>query len=104
MSSLTNMIKKEVKELLTPATLAPIIIMAVVFAIPFSRPMIAMRELMFGNSGIVFAGIIYEAIFASVTMFIAVSMFKRDIVLTGMPKKPGKKRGWSSLVHYPGKK
>jgi ABC-2 type transport system permease protein len=74
------------------------------FAIPFSHPMIAMRSLMFGNSGIVIAGIVYEAIFASVTMFIAVSLFKKDIVLTGMPKRPGKKRGWSSLVHYPGKK
>ena len=37
-------------------------------------------------------------------MFIAISLFKKDIVLTGMPKKPGKKSGWSSLVHYPGKK
>jgi ABC-2 type transport system permease protein len=77
---------------------------ALVFAIPFSHPMIAMRSLMFGNTGIVFAGIIYEAIFASVTMFIAISLFKKDIVLTGMPKKTGKKRGWSSLIHYPGKK
>jgi ABC-2 type transport system permease protein len=75
-----------------------------VFVIPFSHPMIAMRELMFGNSGIVIAGIIYEAVFASVTMFIAVSLFKKDIVLTGMAKKPGKKGGWSSLIHYPGKK
>ena len=75
-----------------------------VFAIPFSHPMIAMRSLMFGDSGIVIAGIIYEAIFASVTMFIAVSLFKKDIVLTGLPKRPGKKSGWSSLIHYPGKK
>jgi ABC-2 type transport system permease protein len=75
-----------------------------VFAIPFSHPMIAMRSLMFGNTGIVIAGIIYEAIFASVTMFIAVSLFKKDIVLTGLPKKPGKKSGWTSLIHYPGKK
>ena len=50
------------------------------------------------------AGIIYEAIFAAVTMFIAVSLFKKDIVLTGMPKRQGKKGGWSSLIHYPGKK
>jgi ABC-2 type transport system permease protein len=82
----------------------PLVGQVLVFLIPFSHPMIAMRELMFGNSGIVFAGIIYETIFASVTMFIAVSMFKKDIVLTGMAKKPGKKSGWSSLIHYPGKK
>ena len=75
-----------------------------VFLIPFSHPMIAMRSLMFGNTGIVLAGIAYEALFASVTMFIAVSLFKKDIVLTGMAKKSGKKGGWSSLVHYPGKK
>lgn len=82
----------------------PFVGQALVFAIPFSHPMIAMRSLMFGNSGIVIAGIVYEAIFASVTMFIAVSMFKKDIVLTGLPKRPGKKSGWSSLINYPGKK
>lgn len=82
----------------------PLVGQVLVFAIPFSHPMIAMQELMFGNTGIVIAGIAYEAIFASVTMFIAVSLFKKDIVLTGIPKKPGKKSGWSSLVHYPGKK
>ncbi len=75
---------------------------ALVFAIPFSHPMIAMRSLMFGNSGIVIAGIVYEAIFASVTMFIAVSMFKKDIVLTGMPKRPGKQKGWRKYVNIPG--
>ncbi len=82
----------------------PLVGQILVFAIPFSHPMIAMRSLMFGNTGIVIAGIVYEAIFASVTMFIAINLFKKDIVLTGMPKKPGKKSGWSSLVHYPGKK
>jgi ABC-2 type transport system permease protein len=82
----------------------PLVGQVLVFAIPFSHPMIAMRSLMFGNSDIVIAGIIYEAIFAAVTMFIAVSLFKKDIVLTGMPKRPGKKSGWSSLIHYPGKK
>ena len=82
----------------------PLMGQVLIFAIPFSHPMIAMRDLMFGNSGIVIAGIIYEAIFASVTMFIAVSLFKKDIVLTGLPKRPGKKSGWSSLIHYPGKK
>jgi ABC-2 type transport system permease protein len=82
----------------------PLVGQIFVFAIPFSHPMIAMRSLMFGDSGIVIAGIIYEAIFAAVMMFIAVTMFKKDIVLTGLPKRPGKKGGWSSLIHYPGKK
>jgi ABC-2 type transport system permease protein len=80
----------------------PFVGQALLFAIPFSHPMIAMRSLMFGNSGIVIAGIIYEAIFASVTMFIAVSLFKKDIVLTGMPKRPGKRTGWSKYVNIPG--
>jgi hypothetical protein len=35
-------------------------------------------------------------------MFIAVSLFKKDIVLTGMPKKPGRKTGWSRYVNIPG--
>jgi ABC-2 type transport system permease protein len=58
----------------------------IVFAIPFSHPMMAMNELMFGNVTFVFAGIAYEAAFALVTMFIAVTLFKKDILLTGRVK------------------
>lgn len=63
------------------------------FAIPFTHPMIAMRELMFGNSALVLAGIAYNAIFAVVAMFIAVSLFRKDILLTGRVKSAQRSRG-----------
>jgi ABC-2 type transport system permease protein len=68
---------------------------AVLFAIPFTHPMLAMKELMFDNTGFVIAGIIYCAIFAAVAMFIAVYLFKKDILLTGRVKNPAKKGSMS---------
>ena len=67
------------------------------FAIPFTHPMLAMKELMFDNTGFVIAGIIYNAIFAAVAMFIAVTLFKKDILLTGRVKSSNKKSGWQSM-------
>ena len=61
------------------------------FAIPFSHPMIAMKSLMFGDTGIVLAGIGYEVVFCVVTMLIAVTLFKKDILLTGKVKSAEKK-------------
>jgi ABC-2 type transport system permease protein len=79
----------------------PTIMQGVVFAIPFSHPMMAMNELMFGNFTMVGAGIAYEAIFALVTMFVAVTLFKKDILLTGRIKNRGpasSKSGLGSLL------
>ncbi|HTY48041.1 MAG TPA: ABC transporter permease [Methanomassiliicoccales archaeon] len=76
----------------------PTAIQALVFGIPFSHPMMAMKELMFGNTGMVLAGIAYEAIFAAVAMFIAVTLFKKDILLTGRAKSA--KKGKVSLLNY----
>ena len=63
-----------------------------IFAIPFSQPTIAARALMFNDYTIVIAGIIYNAIFGLVTMFIAVKLFKMDILLTGRVKSAEQKR------------
>ncbi|HXZ24529.1 MAG TPA: ABC transporter permease [Methanomassiliicoccales archaeon] len=76
----------------------PTAIQALVFGIPFSHPMMAMKELMFGNTAMVLAGIAYEAIFAAVAMFIAVTLFKKDILLTGRAKSA--KKGKVSLLNY----
>lgn len=64
----------------------------VIFAIPFSHPMLAIRELMFDNTGIVIAGILYQLIFMTAAMTIAITLFKRDILLTGRSKGMEKKR------------
>jgi len=64
---------------------------AFLFAIPFSHPMMAMKSLMFGDVGLVLAGIAYEAVFCVVAMFIAVTLFKKDILLTGKVKTATRK-------------
>ncbi len=70
----------------------PAIGQALIFAIPFSQPTIAARALMFDDYTIVIAGIIYNAAFGLVTMFIAVKLFKMDILLTGRVKSAEQKR------------
>ncbi|MEM2838858.1 MAG: ABC transporter permease, partial [Thermoplasmata archaeon] len=69
-----------------------------IFAIPFSHPMMAVRELMSGNLGMVIAGIAYQSVFMVVSIYIAVELFKRDILLTGRVKSAEKKKtGWPLL-------
>ncbi len=55
----------------------------IVFIIPFSHPMMAMKELMFGNYGIVLAGIGYSFIFTVAAISLAVWIFNTDRLLTG---------------------
>jgi ABC-2 type transport system permease protein len=61
----------------------PAAIQGVVFAIPFSHPMMAMQNLLFGNMTLVLAGIAYEAIFAAAMIYITVRIYKSDILITG---------------------
>ncbi len=67
----------------------PLALQAVLFVIPFSHPMMAMRELMFGNYALVLAGIAYVAAFAIVMIAITVWIFKTDRLLTGSMKGKG---------------
>jgi ABC-2 type transport system permease protein len=71
----------------------PTVAKVVIFAIPFSHPMIAMRSLMFDDYALVLAGIAYSTVMALAVMFIAVTLFKKDILLTGrVSRKEGKSR------------
>ncbi|MHC1604859.1 MAG: ABC transporter permease [Candidatus Methanofastidiosia archaeon] len=65
----------------------PIALKIVLFAIPFSHPMMAMRALMFDNYLLVIGGIVYVTIFAMVTIAVAVWIFKTDKLLTGSVRK-----------------
>ena len=56
---------------------------ALLFAIPFSHPMMAPRELLFDNYILVLGGIVYSAVFAIVMISLVVWMFKTDKLLTG---------------------
>jgi len=83
-------------------TALPLAAQVLVFAIPFSQPMIAVNSLMFGDVGIVLIGIAYEIVFALGTMFVAVYLFKKDILLTGRVKSPESKK--RRLSYWPSKK
>jgi len=67
----------------------PLALQAVLFVIPFSHPMMAMRELMFGNYALVLGGIVYVTAFAIVMIAITVWIFKTDRLLTGSMKGKG---------------
>ena len=68
----------------------PTFLQGIMYAIPFSHPIIAMRELMFGNYLIVLLGIAYTLIFSLVTIGFVVKIFDSDRLVTGrMGKKDG---------------
>jgi ABC-2 type transport system permease protein len=69
----------------------PLVGQVLLFAIPFTHPMMAIRSLMFDDYTLVVGGIVYEAAFAFVTMAIAVWAFRKDILLTGRLRKGEKK-------------
>lgn len=69
----------------------PMMVKALVLAIPFSHPMIAMRSLMFDDYTLVLGGIAYTSAVALLTMFVAVTLFKKDILLTGKISNTDKK-------------
>ena len=70
----------------------PAPIQAVTFAIPFSHPMMAMQNLMFGETALVLYGLIYLMIFSLAALYITVRLYKSDILVTGLIRKnKGKK-------------
>jgi len=70
----------------------PLAAKGLIFAIPFSHPMMAPRALIFNDYMLVFSGIIYVSIFALVMILLVVWVFKTDRLLTGSTRK---KWGWS---------
>lgn len=65
----------------------PTIIQVVLYAIPFTHPMLVMQNLMFGNTMMLIGGFVYIAIFAAVMILITVKLYKSDILLTGLIRK-----------------
>lgn len=57
---------------------------AVIFAIPFSHPMMAMQSLMYGDMTLVLGGIAYMAVFAAATILVTVRLYNSDILITGL--------------------
>ncbi|MDD3398045.1 MAG: ABC transporter permease [Candidatus Methanomethylophilaceae archaeon] len=68
----------------------PLFLQVLVFAIPFSHPMMGMNNLMFDNTLLVYGGMVYLTVFTLATIFITVRLYKSDILLTGFRfKKDG---------------
>ena len=65
----------------------PLVMKVLLFAIPFSHPMLATRALIFNDYLLVLSGIIYVLAFAVVTISIVVWVFKTDRLLTGTTRK-----------------
>ncbi len=70
------------------ATLPPVA-QVIVFAIPFSHPMMATRSLMFKDYLFVLSGIAYSFAFAIAMILVAVWIFRTDRLLTGRFTKGG---------------
>jgi ABC-2 type transport system permease protein len=71
---------------------APTALKVLLFANPFSHPMMAGRALLFNDYPLVIGGIIYTTLFAMVTIAIAVKIFNSDRILVGRIKKDSNKR------------
>jgi ABC-type Na+ efflux pump, permease component len=70
----------------------PAAIQAITFAIPFSHPMMAMQNLMFGETALVLYGLIYLVMFSLAALYVTVRLYKSDILVTGLIRKnKGKK-------------
>jgi len=65
----------------------PVALQILLFAIPFSHPMMAMRALMLDNYLLVIGGIAYAAVFTAIMIAIAVRIFNTDRLLTGRIKR-----------------
>lgn len=65
----------------------PAVLKVLVFAIPFSHPMMAIRALMLDNYWLVIGGIAYTAVFTVIMVGIAVRIFNSDRLLTGSVRK-----------------
>lgn len=62
----------------------PGIAQGLLFAIPFSHPMMAMNNLLFGNYALVLEGLIYLAIFDIVMVWLTVKVYNSDVLITGL--------------------
>jgi ABC-2 type transport system permease protein len=70
----------------------PVLLKAVLFAIPFSHPMMSIRALLFDDYLLVLSGIVYVTLFAAATVALAVHIFKTDRLLTGRIGKKKRRR------------
>jgi ABC-2 type transport system permease protein len=73
----------------------PAVLRILVFAIPFSHPMMAMRALVMDSYSLVIGGIAYTAVFTVIMVAVAVRIFNSDRLLTGRVQK---RAAWGKLM------
>ncbi len=64
----------------------PGFLQAVMFAIPFSHPMMAMPNLVLGNTSLIIGGAAYLLILDVVLILITVRLYNSDVLITGLDK------------------
>ncbi len=67
----------------------PAVLRIILFAIPFSHPMMAIRTLMFDDYLLVLSGIAYVVIFAAIMVAVVAWIFRTDRLLTGGTRTRG---------------
>ena len=61
----------------------PMVVQALLFAIPFTHPMIIMQNLMFGNTAWIVGGAFYLLLITAAMFYITVRIYNSDILITG---------------------
>ncbi|MFB6128278.1 MAG: ABC transporter permease, partial [Halorhabdus sp.] len=74
----------------TDVTRLSLPIRAILFAIPFTHPVIAPKRLLLGDLPMVVGGIVYEAIFAAAMIWLAIRVFNSDRLVTGSSGRLGR--------------
>lgn len=62
----------------------------VLYIIPFTHTFIATSCLRFHDMGLFFGGLVYQAVFLAIMTWIALELYKSDILFIGMPKRAKK--------------
>lgn len=62
--------------------LLPPVLKAFIYAIPFTHTFNALNNIMFGNTGIFWGGLAYQAVLFVICMFFAVRLFTSDKIFT----------------------
>ncbi len=80
---------------LTDINALPTAFRVILYLIPFTHTYTAMTNLVFGNTGLVWAGVAYQLLFFAVCMYLAVKVFTSDLLFTmsfsvNSPKKKSK--------------
>ena len=66
----------------------PGIAQALLFAIPFSHPMMGMDNILFGNTTLILSGIAYLIVFDIIMILITVKIYNSDVLITGLGQNP----------------